>query len=1182
MENTSIFRYAARSDVPWAVLGSLLIGLAALAAPVQTYLYGLVFAKLADYLGDASYSAAAFIQDLLRLCGAMVAVAGGRMVLTWLGIIVWLVVGENTLARARLQLFAALVAQNMQWYAQQTDLAGSLTVVYRCVEEIRCGISENLGVLVQTLASVVFLLAAALKALWALTLLVASVVPLMACSSVVFGRFIAHYAKGENAHSARASAVLDWCLLLGDLVRALGGKRQDEKKFGDAVDRSAGAYTRMAWAISGNAAVLKLLGNAVVLAGLAFGRFLVRSGRLGMGGVFTAFSSCLLLASEILSVAEMFAQLNKAQAAAATIAESSVETMVEERLDNGDSDEKGRIEEAPQVLRFDHVSFSYSALTPPSVRDVSTTFRSENIHFVVGESGLGKLTLALLAAGFLEPTAGRILLDNAPLDGRLVCLLELRPLVFARLLIDNLVLGLEPSARARVPEAIRFADLDSFVAELPDGMHTALLPKSLSGGQLQKIGVARAYLHDPPALILDEALGLVNVQSRRQLLGRIRAWRAHRLTIVITHNTTEIEPQDVVVNMAAGQTTSHTVGEAKSITTVSEKTEQATDEAVSIASTEPDEEVDTLAPMGLFAVLRFCFHTAPHKVIVVLGLVAAVVAGVCPPVLSYCFAKMLAQIVALASLTSTPGASVLWPAIAAVVAVAEATLTFISKAFLQTALEAWVVVLRKKALGSINSQDMSFFDRYAAAWLTTLVMNDTRDLRNLVAEFFAGVAGTVTLTVVGVAWAIAMGWRLALVGMAFVPAVWLVTVAYGLLLQRYEARYKDHVAASETFAFDVVAAVRTVRLFQLGPALTSDYTRHIKGVYRAGITRAVAGGFGLALQQFCTASATAAVLFYGTELVAQSKYLQDQMIQVLTLLSFTFASASQIMGLLPDIARGQRAAAGLHILTTMAPSGIETLGFATGPLDVAEDAAQAPLLSVSDVSFAYAATATLPHRPVLRDLSFDVHRGECVAVTGACGSGKLTISALVARLRAVDRGRICYLGNDIGHYNPHWYTLLVQLVAQEPRLFDGKLHENVVYGCNLLQETDLEKTLREVNMFETIQAAGGPDTNVGQGRFSLGQLQRLAVARSLIRHPRLLILDEPTSRLDPHNASLVAQLITLLPAKYPHMAVLVVTHDPRVMQQCSRILMVQNGLVVEDGTYTDLIAKDSAFFRFMS
>lgn len=1207
--------FANRSDIPCALTGLVFMVLAALGSPFQTYVYGKVFLKLANYLSGSYSTTSEFLHEVRVLCGAIMAIGLGRMFLTWISIFSWLLVGEKQQSRARRQLLGLVLHRKLGWFDSKKNLMGSVAQVNRCIEEIRSGISENVAMLVLAIALIIFLFINAMISLWALTLVVMASIPLMALSTYVFGALTFKYQKRENDFSGKASKLLDWSFVQGDLVRILNGKYVDMVAFNRVVELSARAFGRMALSIAGNSSVLRVLSNCIFVQGFWFGTYLLRRGLLGIDQLFTSFSSCLLFGVQIASIATIVALLNKAQAAAATINESDI-------LSNEPpvAPEQKLLDISPSdclSVSLDHVSFQYDT-GDTVLQDVSAQFTNTGINFVVGESGCGKSTLVLLLMGFYVPLAGSISVGDVPISRltkqqifEIFTLVEPSPLVFDDTLSSNLRLGHGVELDSTLAKACEFANLSDFVRSQALGVDSEVSSSSLSGGQIQRIGLARAWLKNSPVLILDESLSAIDGASRKDILDKIRAWRSGRVTIYITHNPLEIQDCDRVLLLRGGKvaflgsghlfprgakfqaaTTEPCDLSEQSIFSSSKRNswfpvfdylhQPAVLQDLEETSHTKDQEQPLL---GLVQIVKFCFATAPSKIPLSLGYCLAVVCGFASPVLSYCVSKLLSTAVSTASYHGNTKAQTLkWSVIVICIALADGMCYFSSQSCLQLSLESWIVRLREHTMAMIDEQDMSFFASKARkpAELTALLMNDSRDLRVLVAEFTSSLLLLVALTCFGVTWSIVSGWKLALVGVAFVPLTIVLTVVYGMLLSHYETAYKGKVALVENFTHNAVSGIRTIRAFGVTGKVEQDLSERLDTIYTVGRKRALVTGLGVALLELFTSVATGTILYYGMTLVAAQTYTQTQLLQVLTLLTFTMASASSLMHQLPEITRGKRAGLRLFWLWKLDKLYVET----NGNLQI-RSAKSSRSVVFDHVDFSFADNASSSYKRVLRNLTFELGSGQTVALVGKSGSGKSTVALLLARLYEQDRGNITFCNEKITDFDVEQYRESVVLVPQHPRFFEGTILENFTYGMgSKVAELEIWNRLEQCNIADFVRSLPqGLNSQIGEGAntiASMGQMQRLNICRGLLRNPQVLMLDECTSYLDEANTRSIIDLVCKRTLLDRAMTVVLITHDVKVMEAASRIIVLSEGTIAEDGTFEELLLHWGAFYEVVN
>lgn len=232
-------------------------------------------------------------------------------------------------------------------------------------------------------------------------------------------------------------------------------------------------------------------------------------------------------------------------------------------------------------------------------------------------------------------------------------------------------------------------------------------------------------------------------------------------------------------------------------------------------------------------------------------------------------------------------------------------------------------------------------------------------------------------------------------------------------------------------------------------------------------------------------------------------------------------------------------------------------------------------ISFRDVGFSYSNTG----EPVIRDLNLDVAAGECIAFVGESGAGKTTILNLITGLYKPTKGEILLDGADLNELDLRSYRQFLAVVPQNTILFSGSIRDNITYGLPSVTDTDLETVLELANLTDVVrELPDGVDTLIGEhgGRFSGGQRQRIAIARAMMRDPRVIVLDEATSALDTISES---RIQTAMQRLMKGRTTFIVAHRLSTIRNADRIAVIKNGSCIECGTYGDLMVAKGAFYH---
>ena len=234
-------------------------------------------------------------------------------------------------------------------------------------------------------------------------------------------------------------------------------------------------------------------------------------------------------------------------------------------------------------------------------------------------------------------------------------------------------------------------------------------------------------------------------------------------------------------------------------------------------------------------------------------------------------------------------------------------------------------------------------------------------------------------------------------------------------------------------------------------------------------------------------------------------------------------------------------------------------------------------IEFKDVSFSYEGE---DEKRVLSEVNFKVNKGEHIAFVGRTGAGKSTVGKLLSRFYDIDHGKLLFDGVNALQMDVFELRSLFNVVPQEVFLFSGTIRENLSYGRDNVKDEEIYDALKRCQASEVVARQGGLDGMVGMGahQFSLGEKQLLALARAIIAKPQIVILDEATASVDPLTEHRL-QVATAEVLK--DRTAFIIAHRLSTIESCDRILVFQNGQIIEDGAHNDLIAQDGYYAKLV-
>jgi ATP-binding cassette subfamily B (MDR/TAP) protein 1 len=472
---------------------------------------------------------------------------------------------------------------------------------------------------------------------------------------------------------------------------------------------------------------------------------------------------------------------------------------------------------------------------------------------------------------------------------------------------------------------------------------------------------------------------------------------------------------------------------------------------------------------------------------------------------------------------------------------------------------------RLEMFDRILRQDMDFFDRpeNSSGALTSKMSSLPTSLQELISAnillLFVVLVNVVSSSVLGIVY----GWKLGLV-VVFGGLPLLIGAGYVRIRldQRLEVQSGERFADSAGLATEAVTSIRTVAALTLEKQILNEYAETLNGIVGRSARSIIVTMIPFALSQSLDFLILALGFWYGSRLLAKGEYTTTQFFVIFIAVVFGGQAAGQFFGYSTSLTKAKPAANYILWLRTLKPVIMETEeNKDNGP---SGDGA----IGVEDVEFRYKQRDA---SRVLRGINMVIPPGSYAACVGPSGCGKSTLIALLERFYDPLTGRISLEGRNVADMSPLRYRSYMSMVQQEPTLYQGSVRENVSLGLqHQPTEEELRNACRQANALEFVESLPeGFDTPCGSKglQFSGGQRQRIAIARALIRNPRLLLLDEATSALDTQSERIVQKTLDEAASSRTTIAV---AHRLSTIRHADKIFVFAHGKIAEEGTHEEL------------
>lgn len=486
--------------------------------------------------------------------------------------------------------------------------------------------------------------------------------------------------------------------------------------------------------------------------------------------------------------------------------------------------------------------------------------------------------------------------------------------------------------------------------------------------------------------------------------------------------------------------------------------------------------------------------------------------------------------------------------------------------------EKTMASIRQHVYNHLIKLPMAFFSEQRVGELNSRISSDISILQHSLTETLADLLSQLLVITGGITLMMVSSFKLTLFMLAIVPAMALLAFFTGRAIRKYSKKVQSHIAESNTIVEETLQGIQNVKAFTNELYETDRYREKTNDVAKTGIK----GGKYQAIMSFIVFGlflSMGLVIWRGAILISKGQMEAGQLFSFVIYSGFI---AGNIAGMASVYTRLQRTIGAAEKLLLLLDEPTETIDdkYIPDPEFLLHGK-----ITFDHVEFRFPSRQEIS---VLKDVSFSVEPGQQIALVGPSGAGKSTIASLLLKFYTPTNGSILFDGRDSRSFPVTTLRAQMAIVMQDVFLFGGTIRENISYGKPGAAENEIIYSAIQANAWDFIQSfPSGLDTIVGERGIQLsgGQRQRIAIARAVLKNPKILILDEATSSLDSESERLVQEALEKL---MKFRTSLIIAHRLSTIRNADKIIVLNEGKIVEQGTHSELISNEKGLYKSLT